>query len=521
MGRVEESIGSKDSRRTLREARSVKQKLRSVTRASASRDVCHILPVKKPRRGFDGKFVRPIGRPPVEGFVWDSVGGFWIPRGSRSQVESPPKKAESSSSSESSDTDDGFIVQSESRIVLPKASEQNKATDSRLIEKSDHRSTPVGSRRSPKSRSVSRAHASANIRQKDASRNHDESNSLHDMHTGPRATDDRKQAKTIQPEKIELDKMHKSKRKKTSFSCDRKATSDPQNDIFHPDSTWRELKPLDGSMLTLYERHRKPRTVPKGIHKCALKILKQEFRCVICLGYIRNARVVKECLHRFCEQCIEKALIQVGRRNECPICRVFIPSRRSLASDPNFDKLVQCILKDFAIEQEKEAFPMPFNLSADSRARTLQQAIRNKRLAVAEQKKTENTTAEIIPDKDKALVNNENRVDLTHDNSHNSVVKQSAIVKLRVCRLESENLLDELRQPYLTISGDTPVKLLRGFLERKLNCPRLQISVRAAEGKDVIIKDWKTAEEMAITAMKTLQNSIGNYVTIYYSLVPI
>ena len=59
-----------------------------------------------------------------------------------------------------------------------------------------------------------------------------------------------------------------------------------------------------------------------------LKILSPEFHCPVCLGYINNTRIVKECLHRFCGDCIQKCL-RLGKK-ECPQCRIHIPSRRSL-----------------------------------------------------------------------------------------------------------------------------------------------------------------------------------------------
>lgn len=46
----------------------------------------------------------------------------------------------------------------------------------------------------------------------------------------------------------------------------------------------------------------------------------------------------KECLHRFCSDCIITAL-RSGNK-ECPTCRKKLVSKRSLRPDPNFDYLI-------------------------------------------------------------------------------------------------------------------------------------------------------------------------------------
>jgi hypothetical protein len=53
--------------------------------------------------------------------------------------------------------------------------------------------------------------------------------------------------------------------------------------------------------LTLFELHRRPRPLLTGRIQRSLKALNAEFRCAICLDYIRSTRTVVECLHRFCE----------------------------------------------------------------------------------------------------------------------------------------------------------------------------------------------------------------------------
>jgi len=83
--------------------------------------------------------------------------------------------------------------------------------------------------------------------------------------------------------------------------------------------------------------------------------IKEETQCMICFDLIKNTRTVKECLHRFCSECIECAM-RVNSK-ECPLCKTHIPSRRSLRDDFAFDKLIEAICGDpakFREEQGKE-----------------------------------------------------------------------------------------------------------------------------------------------------------------------
>lgn len=64
--------------------------------------------------------------------------------------------------------------------------------------------------------------------------------------------------------------------------------------------------------------------------------------CPVCLGIIVDTRTTMECLHRFCSECITKAL-RLGKK-ECPKCRARCPSHRSLRPDPKFDCLIALLL---------------------------------------------------------------------------------------------------------------------------------------------------------------------------------
>ena len=62
--------------------------------------------------------------------------------------------------------------------------------------------------------------------------------------------------------------------------------------------------------LSLYELHRKPQelvtdstTLVVGQHTLAA-----ELKCPICLDILQNTMTTKDCIHRFCQECITTAL---------------------------------------------------------------------------------------------------------------------------------------------------------------------------------------------------------------------
>eukprot|EP00922_Rhytidocystis_sp_ex-Travisia-forbesii_P054753 GHVS01081133.1.p1 GENE.GHVS01081133.1~~GHVS01081133.1.p1 ORF type:complete len:394 (+),score=60.60 GHVS01081133.1:156-1184(+) len=79
--------------------------------------------------------------------------------------------------------------------------------------------------------------------------------------------------------------------------------------------------------------------------------LRTDLSCPICMGILQHAVVVKDCLHRFCTDCIEKC-VRIGIR-ECPQCRIHIASRRSLRPDALFDSIIHRLFPDVKEFEEK------------------------------------------------------------------------------------------------------------------------------------------------------------------------
>ena len=107
------------------------------------------------------------------------------------------------------------------------------------------------------------------------------------------------------------------------------------NEVAHaPNKTWE---------LSLYELHRTPQEAITDNTEIAVspRSLHSELMCPICLDMLKSTMTTKECLHRFCQDCIITAL-RSGNK-ECPTCRKKLVSKRSLRPDPNFDALISKI----------------------------------------------------------------------------------------------------------------------------------------------------------------------------------
>ena len=92
--------------------------------------------------------------------------------------------------------------------------------------------------------------------------------------------------------------------------------------------------------LNMYEFNRIPHEIIYDDTEIAVspKVLQNELMCPICLDILKLTMTTKECLHRFCHDCIITAL-RAGNK-ECPTCRKKLVSKRSLRPDPNFDSII-------------------------------------------------------------------------------------------------------------------------------------------------------------------------------------
>ena len=66
-----------------------------------------------------------------------------------------------------------------------------------------------------------------------------------------------------------------------------------------------------------------------------------QLHCAVCLNVL-DRTVAAPCMHRFCQECIEKWL-RVGRR-DCPECKRHVHSRRSFKRDERIDAMIGCLI---------------------------------------------------------------------------------------------------------------------------------------------------------------------------------
>ena len=174
-------------------------------------------------------------------------------------------------------------------------------------------------------------------------------------------------------------------------------------------SSWEEPVEIEG--LTLWDIHRPKLSVlkPTEIVTVEKNKIDNGLHCPVCMSILKKTKVVMTCLHRFCEECIDKCLRM--NNNECPACRAHVPSRRSLRYDENFDKLIEAIFGDVE-EADKAEMKKVKRINANK--------LRNNAYKIATQKGLQNQ--EKLRKRGKKTVANDS--DTRNEESQNSPTKQ-------------------------------------------------------------------------------------------------
>ena len=146
--------------------------------------------------------------------------------------------------------------------------------------------------------------------------------------------------------------------------------------------------------LSLYELHRTPQEAITDDTEIAVspRSLHSELMCPICLDMLKNTMTTKECLHRFCQECIITAL-RSGNK-ECPTCRKKLVSKRSLRPDPNFDALISKIYPsrdEYEAHQEKLIAKLNKHHNPNALSTSIEEGLRLQALNRAQRVKKLNT----------------------------------------------------------------------------------------------------------------------------------
>ena len=333
---------------------------------------------------------------------------------------------------------------------------------------------------------------------------------------------------------------------------------------FHPGSKWQEpfvpgagLLPKDPPQhgLTLYEVHRKPRMncVPQknndknasrevaddgkkrarrktgrngsevvvgGSNRitCDYQNLLDEFRCVICFGTLRKTKIVRECLHRFCDTCVQTCLRRMS--NSCPVCRTVIPSRRSLTVDHVYDTLIDVLgLGDSDGEEDEQdaahidkVVAIAASLHEASNPNTsnnpganpmgspasLQVAIAKKQEMILQQQQQQKEAAaeglaegsSSVPSSGNPQQPHSQPAQASHASSPlaEEPIPIPPLVKLYLRPHPSESeTIDPLDLPYLRLAGNATIAVLESFVQAKLGLSTSQETERtgpAARGNE-------------------------------------
>ncbi|GFO00944.1 E3 ubiquitin-protein ligase ring2-like [Plakobranchus ocellatus] len=158
------------------------------------------------------------------------------------------------------------------------------------------------------------------------------------------------------------------------------------NEVAHaPNKTWE---------LSLYELHRTPQDAITDNTEIAVspRSLHSELMCPICLDMLKNTMTTKECLHRFCQECIITAL-RSGNK-ECPTCRKKLVSKRSLRPDPNFDALISKIYPsrdEYEAHQERLMAKLNKHHNTTALTNSIEEGLRLQALNRAQRVRKQNT----------------------------------------------------------------------------------------------------------------------------------
>lgn len=99
--------------------------------------------------------------------------------------------------------------------------------------------------------------------------------------------------------------------------------------------------------LTQYEQARTPQEITMvGDMGTSLQYPCREIICPICKNILQNTMTARDCLHRFCSDCINPLINNSNESDkikECPVCRTKFTKNSPFKSDPNYDQLIEKI----------------------------------------------------------------------------------------------------------------------------------------------------------------------------------
>ncbi|KAL3981960.1 Zinc finger C3HC4 type (RING finger) family protein [Acanthocheilonema viteae] len=163
---------------------------------------------------------------------------------------------------------------------------------------------------------------------------------------------------------------------------------------------------------TSYDKSRKPHALRSGVDTKSIHFdwISKELECGICEKTIQNTMVVRNCMHRFCADCILQR-IHTGAR-KCPSCHKVLPKKTPLKSDANFD----AIINKFTLSVEKRCVKRPITESSNlcfTKRRVFDKKSPSKRLTNSDPIVPSSSSERTPPKNTKALMKYDSVTDLT------------------------------------------------------------------------------------------------------------
>lgn len=271
--------------------------------------------------------------------------------------------------------------------------------------------------------------------------------------------------------------------------------------------------------LSLYELHRRPQPAITDETEIAVspRSLHSELMCPICLDMLKKTMTTKECLHRFCSECIITAL-RSGNK-ECPTCRKKLVSKRSLRPDPNFDLLISKIhpsRDEYEAHQTRVLEKLNKSQSQAALVQSIHEGMKiQSQTRLQRTKKSQNDNDQIVPSGSDATSTQENSLATP---STSGVLKasakntQSGSANKGTVKQENDNADsggEDSNKPSLSTEGWTGVQSNQDDVE-------LVFKPHPSEGDKTLIKALK---DSSIRYLKTTADATSKFFFSYMKLL--
>ena len=308
----------------------------------------------------------------------------------------------------------------------------------------------------------------------------------------------------------------------------------------NPVSDWEEATEVEG--FTLWDLHQPIRRIETTAREVTLqkRAFISEFHCPICMSILRKTKVVMSCLHRFCEECVDKCLRM--NNNECPQCRAHLPSKRHLRYDTEFDAMISSVLGDVDKAEEDEMRTVKrFNRDrhknhafATATKKGLETQMAHRKRGPAKRIRENEVTAHaakrprMLPGNGRApsestAVQKSRLATSARKPNQKPLVKATGPESMQFIlqRHPNETALPDLNRAFLRTSGKITVQVLKKYLGMKMNTDNSTKFEISLQSRDPVTKGTKLfvlRNNIAMTDAVKQYGASKDEVVLYYQL---